>query len=92
MNSATKLFKGFAYIEFEDNSSVKKAMWMHGKLIEGRPIRVDFATTRAKASYKPNIEDEGNKLYNKDVQKDVMKKRHKKEWRKMKEEIAKTRL
>jgi len=26
LNSVTKLFKGFAYIEFQENSSVKKAL------------------------------------------------------------------
>jgi len=41
-NSATKNFKGFCYVEFVDPLSVKKAIEMNGKEIEGRKITVVF--------------------------------------------------
>jgi len=53
-----------------------KALKLNGKEIKGRYLQVDFDVGRVKASYKPNLEDDGNKLYNKDVKRDIDKKWH----------------
>ncbi len=39
-NSVTKQFKGFCYVEFADPLSLKKAVEMNGKEVEGRTIFV----------------------------------------------------
>jgi len=67
-NSVTKMSKGFAYIEFKEHSSAKVAlMKMHGRMINGRPLHVDYDANKAKQSYKPREETERNRLYNREA-------------------------
>ena len=51
-------------------------MKMNGKELkgfEGRNLKVDFdVKQKAKQSFKVNLEDNGNKRYNKDIKKDAM--------------------
>ena len=45
-NWQTKRFKGFAYIDYKDNGSVKKAIAKyHGKSYKGRNLICDAVTT-----------------------------------------------
>jgi len=64
-NWLTKQFKGFCYIEFEKPESVKKALQMNGKQINGRNIVVDFDAGEARKGYKLNFKEEGNTKYSK---------------------------
>lgn len=43
-NSSKNHFKGFGYIEFNQNYSVRKSMEYNGKLFKGRALYVDFDT------------------------------------------------
>ena len=52
-NSATKLFKGFAYVDFRDLGSVKKAIGKyHGKKFKGRVLTLDAVTTQQRKGFK----------------------------------------
>ena len=52
-NSTTKMFKGFAYIDYRDLGSVKKAIQKyHGKPFRGRDLILDAVTTQQKGGYK----------------------------------------
>ena len=59
-NSSTKNFKGFAYIDFRDLGSVKKAIDKYnGKKYKGRALVLDAVTTGQKKGFKKrNYEDE----------------------------------
>lgn len=78
-NWRNKQFKGFGYVEFKDNISVTKSLEMNGKDVKGRNIIVDFESGQQKGSYKNNLSEEGNHLYNKEAKKEVGLKRAKKE-------------
>eukprot|EP00744_Colponema_vietnamica_P021517 GILI01030762.1.p1 GENE.GILI01030762.1~~GILI01030762.1.p1 ORF type:complete len:291 (-),score=63.28 GILI01030762.1:43-915(-) len=56
-------FKGFAYVEFESDAAVRKALEMNGREIKGRRIFVDFDVGRAKGSYRPRPEAAGSKYF-----------------------------
>jgi nucleolin len=45
-------FKGFAFIDFEKTQSVKTALFLHDKELNGRKMLVDFEDTKAKMGYK----------------------------------------
>jgi RNA recognition motif-containing protein len=52
-NSATQNFKGFAYIDFRDLGSVKKAITKyHGKKFRGRTLVLDAVTTGHRKGFK----------------------------------------
>jgi RNA recognition motif-containing protein len=52
-NWQTKRFKGFAYIDYKDNGSVKKAIAKyHGKPYKGRNLICDAVTTSMKKGFK----------------------------------------
>jgi RNA recognition motif-containing protein len=52
-NSSTKLFKGFAYVDFRDLGSVKKAIGKyHGKKFRGRVLTLDAVTTQQRKGFK----------------------------------------
>lgn len=52
-NSSTKLFKGFAYIDYRDLGSVKKAIHKyHGSKFRGRTLHLDAVTTSHKKGFK----------------------------------------
>jgi len=73
--------KGFAYINFETHESAKNALLkMNGKEIEGRQLKVDFDVKESgKSSYKINLSEDKNRLYNRDPIKMEKSKRIKKE-------------
>ena len=92
-NWMTKQSKGFAYINFENHQSAKKALTeMNGKEIQGRRIKVDFDVVQEpKKGYKINAQiGERNKLYNKEVIKEEVNKRKKKQ--KDKQRVAMQRI
>lgn len=61
-NWQTKKFKGFAYIDYKDNGSVKKAMTKyHGKNFMGRDLRCDAVTTTMKKGFKKFDKEGQNK-------------------------------
>ena len=88
-NWTTKESKGFAYIQFETHESAKNALLkMNGKEIQGRFIKVDFDVKQeAKSSYKINLDQDKNRLYNREPIKLAKSKLIKKE--KEREKIAK---
>ena len=90
-NWQTKVFKGFAYVTFETHDAAKKALAeMNQKEIKGRIIKVDFdVVEKPKMGYKINLNQEKNKLYNKEIIKEETKKRKKKETEKTKEKEGK---
>jgi RNA recognition motif-containing protein len=52
-NWANKNFKGFAYIEYKDPNSLKKAIKKyHNQLYEGRRLICDASVTNMKKGYK----------------------------------------
>jgi len=52
-NSSTQNFKGFAYIDYRDLGSVKKAIKKyHGKKYRGRNLILDAVTTGQKKGFK----------------------------------------
>ena len=52
-NWQNKKFKGFLYIDYKDNGSVKKAVAKyHGKLFQGRKLVCDAVTTAQKKGFK----------------------------------------
>ena len=52
-NWQNKKFKGFLYIDYKDNGSVKKAIAKyHGKLFQGRKLVCDAVTTGQKKGFK----------------------------------------
>jgi RNA recognition motif-containing protein len=59
-NSVNRNFKGFAYIDFKDNNSLKKAIKKyHNKEYRGRKLVCDANVTNMKKGYKkrdPNVE------------------------------------
>ena len=60
-NWQTKKFKGFAYIDYKDNGSVKKAIGKyHGKQFRGRRMICDAVTTDVKKGFKKHYKDENN--------------------------------
>jgi RNA recognition motif-containing protein len=73
--------KGFAYVLFETHESAKNALLkMNGKEIDGRQIKVDFDVKQSgKESYKVNLSEENNRMYNRDPIKMEKSKRIKKE-------------
>uniref|UniRef100_A0A1I8I2N6 Eukaryotic translation initiation factor 4H n=1 Tax=Macrostomum lignano TaxID=282301 RepID=A0A1I8I2N6_9PLAT len=42
----TDAFRGFAYVEFEDTVSVKKALELNGALYDGKELKIDVAQNR----------------------------------------------
>lgn len=80
-NWQTKMSKGFAYVNFETHESAKNALLkMNGKEIDGRQIKVDFDVKESgKSSYKINLNEEKNRMYNRDPIKLEKSKRIKKE-------------
>ena len=68
-NWQTKQSKGFAYVTFANHEDAKKALaQMDGREIKGRNIKVDFdVQQKPKQGYKVNTNQEGNKLYNRQV-------------------------
>lgn len=59
-NWQNKKFKGFLYIDFKDNGSVKKAInKYHGKMYKGRKLICDAVTTGMKKGFKRNDHIEG---------------------------------
>jgi RNA recognition motif-containing protein len=73
--------KGFAYVLFETHESAKNALLkMNGKEIDGRQIKVDFDVKESgKESYKVNLSEENNRMYNREPIKMEKSKRIKKE-------------
>lgn len=68
-NWQTKVFKGFVYIDYRDNGSVKKAITKyHGKNFKGRNLICDAVTTGMKKGFKrdfkPENNDEENQVHN----------------------------
>lgn len=52
-NWANKQFKGFAYIDYRDLGSVKKAIEkFHGKHFQGRKLILDAVITKQKKGFK----------------------------------------
>ena len=52
-NWQTKKFKGFDYVDYKDNGSVKKALAKYqGKAFQGRKLILDAVTTGMKKGYK----------------------------------------
>lgn len=52
-NSVTQKFKGFAYIDYRDLGSVKKAIGKyHGKKLRGRVLTLDAVTTQQRKGFK----------------------------------------
>ena len=80
-NWVSKQSKGFAYITFAKHDSAKKALLeMNNREVKGRKLKIDFDVVQeAKKGYKINLSKEKNKFYNKDVVKEEMSKRRKKE-------------
>lgn len=93
-NWMTKQSKGFAYIGFDNHENAKRALVeMNGKEIQGRRIKVDFDVVQEpKKGYKINMQnnDNRNRLYNKEVIKDELNKRKKKQ--KDKQKVAMQRV
>ena len=85
-NWQTKQSKGFAYIAFETHESAKQALLkMNGKEVQGRQIRVDFDVKgEGKSSYKVNLKEDRNRLYNREPIKLLKSKAIKKEREKQK--------
>jgi RNA recognition motif-containing protein len=61
-NWQNKKFKGFLYIDFKDNGSVKKAIKKYnGKLFQGRKLLCDAVTTGMKKGFKKDrTNEDGN--------------------------------
>jgi RNA recognition motif-containing protein len=63
-NWANKNFKGFAYVDYRDLGSVKKAIEKyHGKPYRGRNLILDAVTTDQRKGFRrhdPNYNPEGN--------------------------------
>lgn len=91
-NWQTKQSKGFAYITFETHDSAKQALLkMNGKELQGRQVRVDFDVKgEGKSSYKVNLKEEQNRLYNREPIKLLKSKAIKKEREKQKLEKIKS--
>jgi RNA recognition motif-containing protein len=52
-NWANKKFKGFAYVDYRDLGSVKKAIAKyHGKAFKGRKLVLDAVVTQMKKGFK----------------------------------------
>lgn len=52
-NSATQNFKGFAYVDYRDLGSVKKAITKYnGKKFRGRVLQLDAVTTQQRKGFK----------------------------------------
>jgi RNA recognition motif-containing protein len=43
MNSKTDVFKGFAYVEFDDKDSLQKSLLLDGMTFEQKPVKIDVA-------------------------------------------------
>ncbi|KRX10441.1 hypothetical protein PPERSA_08743 [Pseudocohnilembus persalinus] len=67
-NTTNNNFKGFGYIEFKRPDSVKRAIDLHGKDFQGRPLFIDYEVGQAKQGYKLKQEKEGHTKYNQDGQ------------------------
>ena len=80
-NWQTKQSKGFAYIEFETHESAKQALEnMNGREMKGRFIKVDYdSKSKPKSSYKMNMDQDRNRLYNREPLKLERSKRIKKD-------------
>ena len=58
-NSVTKNFKGFAYIDYRDLGSVKKAIGKYnGKKWRGRALQLDAVTTGQRKGFKRRFNQE----------------------------------
>ena len=44
-DKSTGHFKGFGYVEFETAEGLIEALKMNEKIVRGRPIKIDVATT-----------------------------------------------
>ena len=44
-DKSTGHFKGFGYVEFESAEGLIEALKMNEKIVRGRPIKIDVATT-----------------------------------------------
>ncbi len=85
-NWQTKESKGFAYIQYESHESAKQAlMKMNGKEVQGRFLKVDYdSKAKPKESYRLNLDNDKNRLYNRDPIKQAKSKQIKKEREKVK--------
>jgi len=79
-NSNLNHFKGFCYIQFTDNSSVRNALNLNGKEIKSRKMIVDFEESGPKMGYKfrTDVSSKFNKEYNEIQSKTLNKKRKRK--------------
>lgn len=60
-NWQNKKFKGFVYIDYRDNGSVKKAIKKYqGKDFKGRKLFCDAVTTGMKKGFKPDRDENEN--------------------------------
>lgn len=80
-NWQTKESKGFAYIQYETHESAKQALIkMNGKEVQGRFLKVDFdSKAKPKSSYRINLEQDKNRLYNREPIRQAKSKQIKKE-------------
>ena len=76
---SNSFFIGFAYVDFKYPESVKKSLELWGKDFKGRTLVVDFTTTSAKMGYKIRLHEDGNKMYNKGIKKEIAAKKKRKE-------------
>ncbi|CAI2374264.1 unnamed protein product [Moneuplotes crassus] len=79
VNYQTKVFKGFGYVDFKYPEAVPRALDFDGTEFKGRKLAVDFSTSGPRHGYKIRIHDEGNKLYNKGIKKEIAAKKRRKE-------------
>ena len=70
---------GFGYVEFKFPESVPKALDLCGKDFKGRRLIVDYTETGPRKGYKIRLHDEGNKLYNKQIKREIAAKKRRKE-------------
>jgi RNA recognition motif-containing protein len=84
-NYANKKFKGFAYVDFKFSESVPRALDLNGTDFKGRSLIVDGASTPARKGYKIRLHDEGNRMYNKTIKKEIAYNKRRKE--KMREKM-----
>ncbi|XP_070535973.1 uncharacterized protein [Ptychodera flava] len=76
--------RGFAYVEFKDQQSLKKGLELHHSKLSGRKINVEFtAPGRGKSSKRKLVIDRKNKHWKKQSMKQTFKKdkKMKNSWR-----------
>lgn len=67
-NNQTGKFKGFAYIDFETNKGVQKALQMNGKKVHGREVIIDFDAGAPKAGFRISKDQmENQQKYNSQI-------------------------